>query len=284
MGFTLDFIAADADLVPWALGVSILRADGAQEVRFSVPAHVLAIGTVVMSGDLWRVDQHGRQTLMPQCFAIGSATKAQAYIGSHQLVTASLLCMANVLPWLTGSSATAFVDRFAAPDALGRVDLAGLDPAGSAGQIAASLLGALRHCLASARPPASALAFLTTLQQWDGQSLVPSGWHARRWQRACQQQLGLTPKLLQRMVRLHLSARDSCAVPAPTSWAEHALGAGYSDQSHMLRDYRQLAGLTPVRASSTPGGQDLQILKVSSHVLLPRVLSGLSPLSDLSNP
>lgn len=284
MGFTLDFIATDADLVPWALGVSILRADGVQEVHFSVPAHVLAIGTLVLSGELWRVDQHGQQTRMPQCFAIGSATKAQAYIGSHQLVTASLLCMANLLPLLTGSSATVFVDRFAAPDVLGWVDFAGLDPAGSPGQIAASLLGPLRHCLASVRPSASALAFLTTLQQWDGQSLVPSGWHARRWQRACRQQLGLTPKLLQRMVRLQLSARDSCVVPVPTSWAEHALGAGYSDQSHMLRDYRQLAGLTPVRASSTSSGQGLQILKVSSQVLLPRVLTGLRSVSDLSNP
>ena len=287
MGLSIDFLPADADLSPWALGVSILRADGVGPAQFSVPAHTLAISTVMLRGELWSVDRQGQRCQMPMRYATGSATHAQGFEASPDAVCASLMCVASVLPLLTGLGAEHFVNAFAAPDLLGKA--ADLTPALSNQALAKGLMDSLRHRLTNVRPTPGASAFLATLQQWDGSSLVPAGWHARRWQRACQHQLGVTPKLLQRLVRLHQSAQLGIANPAfipkaaKADWAEHALDAGYSDQSHMLRDYRDLAGITPARAAG--GGQKagLHALHIGANALVPRLLPGVGAVSDLSN-
>ena len=287
MGLSIDFLPADADLSPWALGVSILRADGVGPAQFSVPAHTLAISTVMLSGELWSVDRQGQRCQMPMRYATGSATHAQGFEASPDAVCASLMCVASVLPLVTGRSADQFVNSFAAPDWLGHAT--DLTSALSNHALAKGLMDSLRQRLTNVRPTPGALAFLATLQQWDGSSLVPAGWHARRWQRACKHQLGVTPKLLQRLVRLHQSAQIGITNQAfismalTTDWAEHALNAGYSDQSHMLRDYRDLAGITPARAAG--GGQKagLHALHIGANALVPRLLPGVSAVSDLSN-
>ena len=56
--------------------------------------------------------------------------------------------------------------------------------------------------------------------------------------------VGLTPKLYARIRRLCRAlelARDERALP----WARIAVQAGYSDQPHLSREFRELAGLTP---------------------------------------
>ena len=289
MGFSLDFIAADADLTPWALGVSILRADGINPAGISIPAHSLAISTVVLRGELWQMDRQGRRSLMPLVYTTGSATQAQGFEGSKDVVCASLMCVASVLPLLTGASAHGFVNTFAPPDVLGALTPAELDPTQSNQALGHCLMAMLRSRLATVAPGEPFLAFLATLQRWDGRCTVPSGWHTRRWQRACHFQLGVTPKLLQRLVRLHQSARVALVNPVsqasvPTkAWVEHALDAGYSDQSHMLRDYRALAGLSPARASAVGDGENLQALAIGANSLAPRLLPGLVAVSDFSN-
>jgi hypothetical protein len=81
MGFSLDFIPSDADLLPWVLGVSVLRADGDLPVRFPVPAHALAMGSLALRGELYSVGPGGRRIDMPPWYIVGSATRAQAYEG-----------------------------------------------------------------------------------------------------------------------------------------------------------------------------------------------------------
>ena len=54
----------------------------------------------------------------------------------------------------------------------------------------------------------------------------------------------------------------------PVRWAEHALDAGFSDQAHLAREYRQLAGLPPSR------GQGVEGLQLSAHALAPRFFGG----------
>ena len=67
---------------------------------------------------------------------------------------------------------------------------------------------------------------------------------------------------------------------------DHALNAGYADQSHMLRDYRELAGLTPARTSASGDSARLQALTIGANALLPRLLPGVTPahsaVSDFS--
>jgi AraC-like DNA-binding protein len=155
-------------------------------------------------------------------------------------------------------------------------------------EIAHGLLHPLKARLAQCVVPQPARLFLDALHHWDGQSPAPEGWHERRWQRACKMQLGVTPKLVQRLVRLHRSARQSLAPGAPHDplfrWSDHALDAGYCDQAHLLKDYRELAGVAPRRDASAQGGSRLRVLQLGAGDLAPRVVGGteVPTLSEIS--
>jgi AraC-like DNA-binding protein len=56
-------------------------------------------------------------------------------------------------------------------------------------------------------------------------------------------QVGLAPKTVARLLRFH-TVRERVA-RAPGRWAEIAYEAGYADQSHLNREFRELAGTTP---------------------------------------
>ncbi|MDO9015871.1 MAG: AraC family transcriptional regulator [Deltaproteobacteria bacterium] len=55
--------------------------------------------------------------------------------------------------------------------------------------------------------------------------------------------VGLTPKRWGRVQRLS----RALAQPAETPWTEVAHAAGYSDQAHLTREFRAMAGITPGR-------------------------------------
>ena len=56
-------------------------------------------------------------------------------------------------------------------------------------------------------------------------------------------QIGLAPKTAARLIRFADVRRRIERDPA--RWAEIAYAAGYADQSHLIREFRQLAGTTP---------------------------------------
>lgn len=56
-------------------------------------------------------------------------------------------------------------------------------------------------------------------------------------------QVGLPPKTVARLLRFH-GVRTRIAA-APARWADIALEAGYADQAHLNREFRELAGVTP---------------------------------------
>ncbi len=58
--------------------------------------------------------------------------------------------------------------------------------------------------------------------------------------------VGMPPKTFARLERLAYALRLKDAVPG-RSWAEIAATAGYSDQTHLGRDFRAMTGETPVR-------------------------------------
>jgi AraC-like DNA-binding protein len=68
------------------------------------------------------------------------------------------------------------------------------------------------------------------------------------------EQLGLAPKKIARLVRFHSVRRR--IERAPALWADIAFDAGYADQPHLNRDFRELAGTTPTDflARLVPGG------------------------------
>lgn len=70
------------------------------------------------------------------------------------------------------------------------------------------------------------------------------GWSSRRLIAAFREQIGLPPKALARIIRFHrligwLDGQDEIR------WAELAHRAGYYDQAHFNRDFRELAGKAP---------------------------------------
>lgn len=67
----------------------------------------------------------------------------------------------------------------------------------------------------------------------------------RRLERAFRQQVGLSPRHFLRVRRIQSVLRALEGTSAPTSWARLAYAAGYFDQSHLIRDFRLIAGTTP---------------------------------------
>lgn len=78
-----------------------------------------------------------------------------------------------------------------------------------------------------------------------------AGLSERQWRRRFTEQTGLPPKLYARITRLDTVLERRRATP-DVSWAEIAQRSGYSDQSHMLRDARDLLGTTPARWLAEP--------------------------------
>jgi AraC-like DNA-binding protein len=77
----------------------------------------------------------------------------------------------------------------------------------------------------------------------------------RALQRLLRRRLGLTPKCLIQRRRLQEAAERLCAQTA-TTHAELAAAVGYADQSHMIRDFLHITGMTPARFLAQQRGED----------------------------
>jgi AraC-like DNA-binding protein len=85
------------------------------------------------------------------------------------------------------------------------------------------------------------------IDQTHGRATVRSlakeiGTGERRLERLFDQCVGLSPKALARVARFG-NAVHAAACDAP--WTRIASDAGYTDQSHLIREFRALAGVTP---------------------------------------
>jgi AraC-like DNA-binding protein len=74
---------------------------------------------------------------------------------------------------------------------------------------------------------------------------------ARQFRPRCLEESGVTPRLLCRILRFR-HTRD-LAAQAPRDWARIALDAGYYDQAHLIRDFRQFSGRAPMSVFSNTG-------------------------------
>ncbi|HVW84706.1 MAG TPA: AraC family transcriptional regulator, partial [Bryobacteraceae bacterium] len=72
----------------------------------------------------------------------------------------------------------------------------------------------------------------------------------RHFRRRCLEESGLTPKVLCRILRFRHAA--SLARAKSRDWAAIAAEAGYFDQAHLIRDFREFTGRTPVAVFSNP--------------------------------
>jgi AraC-like DNA-binding protein len=78
-----------------------------------------------------------------------------------------------------------------------------------------------------------------------------AGMSARQFRRRCLEESGLTPKFLCRVLRFRRSF--ALAASRKLSWAAIAAESGYFDQAHLIRDFREFTGRTPMAVFSNTG-------------------------------
>ena len=66
----------------------------------------------------------------------------------------------------------------------------------------------------------------------------------RQFERVSKERLGMSPKLFARLTRFSKAYRLREALPA-WSWTQIAYECGYFDQMHLIRDFKQFAGVAP---------------------------------------
>ena len=71
--------------------------------------------------------------------------------------------------------------------------------------------------------------------------------------------VGITPKLFCRVQRF-CALRERIANGQPVNWADLAADCGYFDQAHLIRDFRQFAGLTPLEYRRGTSGEEANLL------------------------
>jgi AraC-like DNA-binding protein len=76
------------------------------------------------------------------------------------------------------------------------------------------------------------------------QLVADSGLSHRRFNQLFKDHVGFSPKRFSRILRFQHLLRliNQCSVP---DWSRLAFEAGYADQSHMIREFRALAGIRP---------------------------------------
>lgn len=77
-----------------------------------------------------------------------------------------------------------------------------------------------------------------------GEVAEATGYSARRFICLFTDAVGLSPKRFCRVLRLQAAVRR-LASGARVEWAEFAADSGYCDQSHLIREFRAMTGLTP---------------------------------------
>jgi AraC-like DNA-binding protein len=98
-----------------------------------------------------------------------------------------------------------------------------------------------------------------------------TGWSRRHLERRFRQQIGLPPKTVAQLVRLQRALRlQDSGMP----WARIAVDAGFYDQSHLDRAWREMIGLTPMafrreRLSARTGGSMDRVPGQVTSVILP---------------
>ena len=112
-------------------------------------------------------------------------------------------------------------------------------------------LDAFEELLAERLPPVRALhpAVAQALHQLATETnvhhvVMQSGYSHRRFIELFSHAVGLTPKVYSRVRRFQRALRHA-RVPGLSSGVDVAVAAGYSDQSHFNREFREFVGLTP---------------------------------------
>jgi AraC-like DNA-binding protein len=139
-----------------------------------------------------------------------------------------------------------------------------LDDAPAAAAWLQVLTGALAPPKQASGPVERALRFLTASNgiadvDWMARQ---AGLSARQFRRRCMEEAGLGPKRLARVLRFRYASRLAAAAHRP-NWSLIAAVAGYFDQAHLIRDFREFTGRTPAAAAAGASSFQFHHLSIS---------------------
>jgi transcriptional regulator GlxA family with amidase domain len=172
----------------------------------------------------------------------------------------------SVLGW-PGERLTDYVGLLAPVNAdLGLAFASIAKRASSLDDAAPDLTRLLSEHLAAAPPPDEmvlAAAAALTVSKGTAKSAeiaARSGIGARQFQRRFKREVGLTPKQFARVCRVRAAAVDVVMNQAG-DWGQVAVERGFADQSHLVREFAHIFGMTPSEFSRTfaPGIEHVDV-------------------------
>lgn len=204
-------------------------------------------------GPAWRIVPDANPYLIfvfsrenPRCNVIGARSRFADVTMGNRIVTCGVRLRPGALPLLTRFPASDFTDHGVPIELV----------FGARG-------GSLMERLRESRSAFAALRVISDFldREWSGRSYaarLPLGPYARVEDMAAEtglpvrtlharlmQHVGLSPKRVLRIERLHRALTSSQARSA--RWARIAARAGFADQAHMIREFRDLLGESPTR-------------------------------------
>jgi AraC-like DNA-binding protein len=125
-----------------------------------------------------------------------------------------------------------------------------LDSAGSAAQCIALITAALPAAAPPLEPVHLAIEAITASHGAVDLDFIArqANLGARQFRRRCLEASGLTPKQLCRVLRFRRAS--ALAARGRPRWSAIAAEAGYFDQAHLIRDFREFTGQTPMSVFS----------------------------------
>jgi AraC-like DNA-binding protein len=179
---------------------------------------------LIHTGSLKVFHVHFTATGFTAIFGIPASAIVNTAVAAELVLGPSILRLADHLASVEAAKWPAIAERFILQQLGSRSSI-------HDGGLPARLANALKHSRA-----ASPVALVAS----------EAGRSVRQIERIFEHHVGVTPKLFLRLERLNRSLnlhRQDATIP----WADLAFEAGYFDQSHMIRDFRDLTGETPTQ-------------------------------------
>ena len=254
----MDYVEkpAPGDLAPWVeclWSVRDVRPRASRAAERVVPDGCPEL--IVHLGDPFSRRVGARFRAQPRAFVAGTLTRPWVLRPGARVSTLSIRFRAGALPAALGVSLEGTADREIPLGTLvGTAVADGLVAALARARTTASRFLAaetwLRNHIAGLSGRASAAGpAVGLIRRSRGQARIDDvatalGWSRRRLQRAFARDLGIAPKVYARIVRLNAVLASLDAAERARA-VDMALEAGYFDQAHLLRDFREMAGRTP---------------------------------------
>lgn len=182
--------------------------------------------------------------IQTRCCLVGPRSRFADVAMANRILTCGARLQPGTLPLLTHFPAGDFTDHSVPVE----------DVFGGGGRL-------LTEQLRESNSPITAINIISDFlgQKWTQQNPIahlPLGQHVRVKDMALQaglpirtlhsrlmQQVGLSPKRVLRIERLHraLASSQRCSLP----WAQMAVNCGFADQAHMIREFQDLLGESP---------------------------------------